>query len=530
MYLNATILLYYRYFSRWNGFGVGVFEKQAIDHDRGVSMQAIGVLVGHSDRLDLWQHLPFLSSQMGKTTEDESDQNDTTNLLKDYFDKYHLIEHQQQQQPHQDLTPISPRYLQPFESIPSALSYYVESSTTIATTIDSQHGQDPFLSFTDMVFELGPTVFVLWKAVLMKQRILLMKSAPPMEKLCHFVYNGYLMDQWCQNRVASSLGISLLQDPRKRLKPKFNIGINDIVDLEKELDHSYIACTSDTIFDIKKDLYDVLIKLPPPSLINSVSSPTIITNSIPPLQVNAADLARYQLLTHLFPPEQEYQHQLLLQQQRQQQQSSLSFYLYEGILWWNGLKMMQKLETGFDNCLSSCRGGSSPLRQQTSQDGWKNKYHQQFENTSDGSIHALDETIGLLDESVHDPSPSGGGLDAEEIDSRAILETAAARYSNEIAHDSINHCLLGFFHVLSTQLISTLQTIVLSSSDDGDDDGGVVTITIQDMLRLGLEPWEDRSLVNQLGQMYFGKRIKVSCCILPTCCCCGQDPPPSIQL
>lgn len=51
---------------------MGVFEKQAIDHDRGASMQAVGVLV--SGRPDLWQHVSFLTMhvrQVGKGEEEE---------------------------------------------------------------------------------------------------------------------------------------------------------------------------------------------------------------------------------------------------------------------------------------------------------------------------------------------------------------------------------------------------------------------------------------------------------------------------
>lgn len=39
------------------------------------------------------------------------------------------------------------------------------------------------------------------------------------------------MDQWDHNA-------------KKPVVPKFNIGINDITDLEKEMDQNYIACKS----------------------------------------------------------------------------------------------------------------------------------------------------------------------------------------------------------------------------------------------------------------------------------------------
>jgi hypothetical protein len=40
------------------------------------------------------------------------------------------------------------------------------------------------------------------------------------------------MDQWDHDNNSKTPPVA----------PKFNIGINDIEDLEKEMDHSYIAC------------------------------------------------------------------------------------------------------------------------------------------------------------------------------------------------------------------------------------------------------------------------------------------------
>lgn len=77
--------------------------------------------------------------------------------------------------------------------------------------------------------------------------------------------------------------------------------------------------------------------------------------------------------------------------------------------------------------------------------------------------------------------------------------------------------------MLSSQLISSLQTIL---PDDHDEDvDGEVTLTVQDMIRLGLEPWEDRWLVDRLGQVYFGKHIKVVSCSGRLPCCS-----PSLQI
>jgi hypothetical protein len=102
-------------------------------------------------------------------------------MLEDYYKTHHQVTLTSPVLEQQHA--VNARYLRPLASVTCALTYYIES-TTATTSI--QQDQDPFSSFRTMVMTLGPAVFVLWKAILAKQRILLMKPAPPMEKLCHF--------------------------------------------------------------------------------------------------------------------------------------------------------------------------------------------------------------------------------------------------------------------------------------------------------------------------------------------------------
>ncbi|KAI8093918.1 uncharacterized protein BX664DRAFT_330963 [Halteromyces radiatus] len=556
------------YFSRQNGFGVGVFRKQVIEQDRGANMQAIGILTAppaHGQPFELWQHISFLENQLELLDPTQVPPDPVYSTLKNYYDIHRqpvtisAPSTARLQQNYSMSVPMDIRFFRPFDSVSQAISFYIQSiPSTTAQKQFEQHSQDPSHSFSDMVVAFGPTLFVLWKSTLLKQRILLMSPSPPMEKLCHYVYNAYLMTHW-QGPISSTT------NKKKDIIPKFNIGINDIVTLETEQDSSYIACTSDTIFDIKKDLYDVLIKLPP----SNTMTPNIPMTTISSIQVNAADLERYDLLKRLLPFSSSSQ-----QPETTGSLSSLSSYRYQWALWWNSIDCSSILKHGIDPFSSCCRRNKSISNLQNQ--SWK----YQHQRRKGGSIHTLDDTTSpLLQTSDVDDDQNNDnndndllqGQDAEEIDTQVIMDTAlqssisfpSYRQSSNIMSsftqssttsslttDPLNGTLIGFFHVLSYQLIYSLQTMIMTydqvqQEENVDDETEqqqngkpVVMISIQDMLRLGLDPWEDRGFINQLGQVYFGTQIKVSgwqdvytkYLSMKNTCCCSQDSPGSLQL
>lgn len=72
---------------------------------------------------------------------------------------------------------ICQTYLGRFDSVEEALSSYTKSKLHQMIHVSSLH---------EIIVLLGPSIFILWKSILLKQRILLMNKCPPMEKLCHF--------------------------------------------------------------------------------------------------------------------------------------------------------------------------------------------------------------------------------------------------------------------------------------------------------------------------------------------------------
>ncbi|CAO3588329.1 unnamed protein product [Absidia cylindrospora] len=501
-------------------------------------MQAIGVLISlpstgvHPGPLNLWQHVSFLERHLADAHDMDNDQ-DQYHVMEEYYHT-HRYQPTSTQQLHYYITPVplNIRYFQPFESVPYALAYYVESSVFPLSSERLQqqqqwHTQDIPRAFSDMVLLLGPSVFVLWKAILLKQRILMMKPSPPMKKTCYFVYNAYLMDQW-QSSTTPAI--------QSHMALKFNIGINDINELEKHHDSSYVACTSDTIFDIKKDLYDVLIKFPASN--GSTMQPLESITTSTPITVNAADRVRFRLLMHLFP---------LNQQQQQPIPCSWTFCRYDWITWCDASISHVVRQWHASDTTAPHRTQRYPHHEQQQDQA------QEYEHSVE-SMHSLQETSLLTTPSQQPISEAQERRMGSQVildDTRLPARTASApqatshgslAYSDRpdqvlawgssptVLSDTLSNTLLGFFHVLSLQLVSSLQTLV---ENEDDDDSEVVVLGIQDMVRLGLDPWDDRYLVQQLGHIYFQKEIKVSVCHdVKTCCgssCCAPSGAP-IQL
>ncbi|KAM6945938.1 DENN domain-containing protein 11 [Aplochiton taeniatus] len=93
----------------------------------------------------------------------------------------------------------------------------------------------------------GEQIMVLWKFALLRKRILIF-SPPPVGVVCYRVYCCCCL----ANVSIPGIGASVPE-----LRPFFYINVADIATLATEV--SYVACTTEKIFEDKKELYDVYI-------------------------------------------------------------------------------------------------------------------------------------------------------------------------------------------------------------------------------------------------------------------------------
>ena len=150
--------------------------------------------------------------------------------------------------------------------------------------ISSHH---PALSLVTLLDSFGPLVFPLYRAALLRKRILLVGHAP-VELSCNFGRSD-LLQEWNKADAASVYSISVLagipasvadliplEPLPTRLHPLFSVGVHDMsilssgsrktgnnTDQLHDPGYGWVACTTDDILVHKANLYDTLITLPP---------------------------------------------------------------------------------------------------------------------------------------------------------------------------------------------------------------------------------------------------------------------------
>eukprot|EP01135_Chromosphaera_perkinsii_P004219 Nk52_evm8s272 gene=Nk52_evmTU8s272 len=103
----------------------------------------------------------------------------------------------------------------------------------------------PAGSFSQFVRFFDIDVFVLWKFSMLQKRLLFF-SRPPVGVICYRVY--------CSCLLASH---AIPYTFERRTNPLFYVNVADINTLEGE--ESYVACTTERVFELKKHLYDLYV-------------------------------------------------------------------------------------------------------------------------------------------------------------------------------------------------------------------------------------------------------------------------------
>lgn len=212
------------YFKMQDIYGVSCYEKRAVDsvEERGSRMRSVGVLCGNFNSLH--RHLQFLQEQAAYQTEHSGDYS-------------HLIEYY-----HARKTSRIDHF--------APLEDYIEI---------------PQLSneFPKFMAAFGNQVFVLWKAMLLKKRILFY-SPPPLGSSCLTVYCCCLL---------SAISKPYIYDTAPN--PLFYVNVADIDSLCTL--QSYVACTTEAIFHDKQRLYDIYVNgreliIPDPNLADMLNT------------------------------------------------------------------------------------------------------------------------------------------------------------------------------------------------------------------------------------------------------------------
>ncbi|CAL8318768.1 unnamed protein product [Lota lota] len=243
------------YFRKGSYFGLACFANMAVESavERGARMKSVGIL-SPSYTL-LYRYMSFLEHQVRLQLQAPGHYSP---LEAFYEDKRALLP------PSGDgVVTASPAHTW---STSLSLSMHPEMKITHPAGCMSQ-----FTRF------FGEQIMVMWKLALLRRRILIF-SPPPVGVVCYRVYCCCCL----ANVSIPGVGVAVPE-----FRPFFYVNVADISALENEL--AYVACTTEKIFEEKKDLYDVYV--------DNQNVKTYREGLKPLLRLSAADKDKYRRLT-----------------------------------------------------------------------------------------------------------------------------------------------------------------------------------------------------------------------------------------
>ncbi|CAK7271841.1 hypothetical protein SEPCBS119000_004812 [Sporothrix epigloea] len=502
-----------------NGYaGLSAFSNLSTDDvsARHARMVAVGVLVPRSyGRLGrAWRHAEALLRMARQLAA----HGDNLSLLEAYWSKHSSTDTDAlvaTTSPGIDVPPTSPGlskpspmgyrpYPSPFGSQPgNARNRSVSDGTTLVLPPD--HHLSPYhpaWSLTTLLDTFGPLIFPIYRAALLRKRILISTHAPVREAN-NFVYNM---------SVLANIPISALDllEPSavalQRIRPLFTIGVNDISFLLDDLaaskraareaeaavsggvspnDASYvyngpgwIACTTDSILAVKAELWDVLITMPPTHQTAAASGtlrdkstwPTVVVAGGAPLKATQRDLRRFKALkaglVHLVGrtccaqegTSEPCEHRV---------ESSRDRNTGSGFFFQDDAQLVQVAESvvepvtwaalaynGFMWWASAGEQYHSEEADETVRDAQLLADIVPLRSPHMTSAASFDHPVSVSSSSAQRDSPSARNKDDDENDERARLELA----------------IITYFHRLTTQTLSVLSDVVESGNGDDDDD------------------------------------------------------------
>ncbi|KAL3469178.1 hypothetical protein BJX99DRAFT_241868 [Aspergillus californicus] len=301
------------YFVHEQYSGISAFVNQPADEsERNAKMFSVGVLVPlSSGRLGKsWRHAPKLKELAQRYSEDLF----STKRLQEYWETYELSANDTSAVPPDSPleSPLSLRLRAHGERAdPLQRSRAISDAIVLETPRPALTPFHPASSLPDFLDSFGPLLFPLYRAALLRRRVLFMAEAP-VQTSCNYVYDLSLLAS-----LPNSLLPLLPPDRLPSLRPRalFNVGVYDIPDLSSfcrasadfDGDCAWIACSTDSVLSMKPELFDVLVTMPPSCSKNapdkvyptmSVSSPDSTKKSPQRTELKATqrDVRRYTAL------------------------------------------------------------------------------------------------------------------------------------------------------------------------------------------------------------------------------------------
>ncbi|OAL33213.1 hypothetical protein AYO20_07530 [Fonsecaea nubica] len=259
------------YFIHDDYAGLSAFINKADEQaDRAARMLAVGALVPleHGRMGRIWRH----AQSLVELSSAQIDNPGSVTALEEYWEKYKLRP--------EEAAPQTP--LESGEEDPTRRPNGYQKSRTMsaATTFIQPHHaltpHHPALTLVDSIKLFGPLIFPLYRAALLRRRILIVTDAPV--EFCCNLGEHETVTPTCHTLTVEVYNLSILSSvsksllphdvdlPAARLRALFTVGVMDIPQLEQARaagsNHGFIACTTDDVLTSKPDLYDILVLMP----------------------------------------------------------------------------------------------------------------------------------------------------------------------------------------------------------------------------------------------------------------------------
>ncbi|KAI9785392.1 MAG: hypothetical protein M1835_003342 [Candelina submexicana] len=525
-------LIYYVH-DQYAGLSAFVNEP-AEENERNALMVAVGVLVPLSyGRLGRsWKHAERLKDLSRQLVHDIT----KTQPLEEFWECHRLPNDTTSSLGESPLDPPStfrfkPNAVQaPRESKAPGRGRSVSDATTFVPPGQTLSPYHPALSLATFLNALGPLLFPLHRAALLRKRILLMGQAP-VELACNYVYDLSILS----NIPISVADLLSAEEPPLRLRPLFTVGIHDIPFLEKEahvgLDGlsnpatptidgpaddyvagSWVACSTDEVLATKAELYDVIVNLPPSYSQDAKEKvwPKIEYSDRTEIRATQRDLRRYRALRRG-----------LRRWQRMDKTRNASN--AENISSTDRMSLLPDNAQGaFDDAAST---SDEKLVEQSS---WPALAYSSFMWWASAGEKRAD----LQEEDERDASLLADISDSNHntpLRPRSHSGTNMSPHLAQIAAPEM--ALIAYFHRLTTLILSTLADLV-DLHDEGSSEGNqaesqeetVIFVSSEDMGRMGLDVWSeaDKAFVEDVMELYFGRSAevqgaRVECCGIRIC-------------
>ncbi|KIW11715.1 hypothetical protein PV08_11017 [Exophiala spinifera] len=492
------------YFIHDDYAGLSAFVKKADEEsERSARMAAVGVLVpleqGRIGRS--WRHAISLQ----QLARDQITDLKNTALLEEYWNRHKL-------------QPDGSSTKSPADANGQRSNGYrkARSMSTATTFMPAQHKlmpHHPAATLLDAFRTFGPLLFPVYRAALLRKRILIVTDTP-VEFCCNLVYNISILSS------ASESALSQLQSsavPEPWLKPLYTVGVLDIPQLEET--RRWIACTTDDVLSTKPNLYDVLVFMPlagsehasPKAFPRIVHSTPQLSKTFPSTSIKASerDFSRF---VHLQQALHRYPRCHIGAGDTDEEQND------------DAASVSSHSSAYFDN-KAVIEPASWSKVAYTSLVWWASAGDRRA-GLTDAEEGECEQDLSLLQDEGDDQTQEVALVAYFHRMTERLFGTVAAavaRTDGEEVHEEYHDQIDGDEDALGESTIDhqtgsgDQETEQLLSTKDGEPE---IEITQEDMAAMGLDSWStsDKRFVEEFIQIWWGRKAAVHAAVIE---CCG---------